>query len=86
MNKQLKVLYFASLGEALRCDEELVALDTQVKTVADLKGVLASRGENWAKLLSEPSLRCAVDHTISRDDTLLANAEEIAFFPPVTGG
>ena len=84
--KTVKILYFASLGERLDCEEEWLTLNDDVQTVADIKQQLSARGGSWPNLITDTSIRTAVDQTIARDDTAVAGAKEIAFFPPVTGG
>ena len=55
------------------------------KTVADIKQQLVDKGEQW-KVLSEQDVLCAVNHTLCGQDTKVNDGDEIAFFPPVTGG
>jgi molybdopterin synthase sulfur carrier subunit len=86
MSTKIKILYFASLGERLGCDEEWLNNDGTLATVADLKTHLAARGGKWTRLQDDDALRCAVNQSISDDTGSLANATEVAFFPPVTGG
>ncbi|MHB8353138.1 MAG: molybdopterin converting factor subunit 1 [Burkholderiales bacterium] len=80
------VRYFARLREALQCDSETVALDG-VTTVFDLADKLRARGNMWAEALSEErTLKVAVNQQLVTFDTELQNQDEVAFFPPVTGG
>lgn len=80
----IKILYFASVKETLNCSEE--TFDGQVETVSDLIQALSQRGNNWANTLKDKSIRIAVNQTISAVDTGLSAGDEVAFFPPVTGG
>ncbi|MDY0012277.1 MAG: molybdopterin converting factor subunit 1 [Rhodocyclaceae bacterium] len=82
----LKVLYFAGLREALGCGEEKVALPVEAITVGGLRSYLASRGEAWAPLASHRNLRAAVNQRMVGPEAPLAAGDEVAFFPPVTGG
>lgn len=82
----LKILYFASLREALACSGESLALPPQVCSVADLRAHLAQRGGAWTRLVESKSLRVAVNQQMATDDAPLAGGDEVAFFPPVTGG
>ncbi len=86
MKTDLTLLYFASLGENLGVDKESITLENDTPTIATLKTQLAVRGDTWAKLLRDKSTRCAVNPAIANDNTALNNGDDVAFFPPVTGG
>lgn len=79
----INVLFFGQLREQLKIDK--LSLDT-VPNVKDLKILLAQRGVMWQEILSSDSTLVAVNQTISSDQTVLSDGDEIAFFPPVTGG
>lgn len=81
----VKVLYFASLRDALDCGEESVDLNGAA-TLGELRAQLAARGERWAALASTKNLRMARNQRMAPADTAIADGDEIAFFPPVTGG
>jgi molybdopterin synthase sulfur carrier subunit len=81
------VLYFARLREALGRGTEQVTLPAGPQTVAVLHAHLCSRGGVWsAELGSSRPVRVAVNQDMARGDTPLAEGDEVAFFPPVTGG
>ena len=82
----IKILYFASLRETLGCAEETLELPPGVGTVAALRNHLAARGAAWAALETHRNLRFAVNHKVTGADAPLAAGDEVAFFPPVTGG
>ena len=83
----MKVKYFAWVRERIGKAEEMVEPPPAVRTVGDLIGWLASRGEGYAQAFASPrTIRAAIDHTHVRPDAALASAREIAFFPPMTGG
>jgi molybdopterin synthase sulfur carrier subunit len=82
----LKVLYFASLREALGVAGEDVALTPALATLGDLRAHLAARGGAWTALTTTKNLRAARNQTMCGMDSALADGDEIAFFPPVTGG
>jgi molybdopterin synthase sulfur carrier subunit len=82
----VKILYFASLREALGCAEETLQLPPGVATVAALRNHLAARGEAWAALETHRNLRFAVNHKVAGSDAPVVEGDEVAFFPPVTGG
>jgi len=80
----VKVLYFASLKEALGMGSETVELPPGVTTVGGLRDWLASQGRD--KLASARNLRCAVNQDMASAEAAVRDGDEIAFFPPVTGG
>ena len=83
----MKVLYFAWVRERVGKAEETLDPPADVRTVGDLMGWLAKRGEDYAHAFETPRvIRAAIDHTHVRPDTMIAGAREIAFFPPMTGG
>lgn len=80
----VKVLYFASLREALGVSAETVDLPESVKTLAALRDWLVVQGRE--KLATAKNLRCAVNQEVAGLDAAVQDGDEIAFFPPVTGG
>tara|TARA_R110002073_G_scaffold87564_14_gene207935 strand:- start:19712 stop:19963 length:252 start_codon:yes stop_codon:yes gene_type:complete len=81
----LTVLYFAWLRERIGLPRETV--DTSAATVADLVAELAAREDRYALAFADlASVRVAVDQTLTDMDAPLAQAREVAFFPPMTGG
>ena len=82
----LNVLYFAGLRESLGKSAESVALPAQA-TVNGLVAELRSRDEIWAAALAAgKSWRVAVNQEMATLDTPLHAGDEVAIFPPVTGG
>ncbi|MBU1237295.1 MAG: molybdopterin converting factor subunit 1 [Gammaproteobacteria bacterium] len=82
----VKVLYFASLREALGTSAEEVDLPAGVATTGALRDRIAARGEPWAQLARAKNLRCAVNQAMTGFDAAVKAGDEVAFFPPVTGG
>lgn len=83
----LKVLYFARLREDLETEGESLALPAGVTTVAALRSHLVARGGAWASALAPGrAVRVAVNQQIAQPETTLHADDEVAFFPPVTGG
>jgi molybdopterin synthase sulfur carrier subunit len=81
------VLYFARLRDALGTSAEELALPDDVSDVASLRAALIGRGGPWAQALSEPTaIRAAVNQEMASPDTRIQDGDEVAFFPPVTGG
>lgn len=82
----VKVLFFAGLREALGIGSETLSLPDNVATVGALRDSLAARGDSWQALASTKNLRAAVNRQMVGFDAPLKDGDEVAFFPPVTGG
>lgn len=76
---------FARYRELLDTDHELIAWDAGLQCVGDLRDRLLARGNGW-EVLAEPRLMCARNQEMCALDAPLTDGDEIAFFPPVTGG
>jgi molybdopterin synthase sulfur carrier subunit len=83
----ITVLYFARLKESLNYSTEEMVLPEGVKTIAQLKTHLAKRGEAWANLFNgKQTIRAAINHALVDNVAAVKDGDEVAFFPPVTGG
>ena len=83
----MKLRYFAWVRERVGRGEEEIALPADIATVHDLMSWLAGRGEEYAHAFENPKIiRAAIDRNHVQPDTAIAGAQEIAFFPPMTGG
>lgn len=82
----IKLLYFASLRETLGTGGEEMTLPGDVSNVAGLKALLAARGDVWRTLTQSQSLRAAVNQKMAGPEAAISDGDEVAFFPPVTGG
>ena len=81
------LLYFASLRETLGCSREQVALSGATNTVSSLLDQLRSREGRWTEALAPgKQWRVAVNQQMADLATPVKPGDEIAFFPPVTGG
>ena len=83
----IKVLYFARIKEAVNYSAEDIDLPKDVLTVTALKNYLSLRGETWASLFNgKQVVRAAINHALVDDMAKINAGDEVAFFPPVTGG
>ncbi|GAB1256737.1 molybdopterin converting factor subunit 1 [Aurantivibrio plasticivorans] len=83
---QVKILFFAHFRETLDCDEITIDLSDHSPTVDDVINELTLKGDNWADILGQEQLLIAVNHAVSTRAQILSDGDEVAFFPPVTGG
>lgn len=82
----LDILYFASFREMLGKAQEQHPSEN-IQTVECLLKSLAERGEAWQQaLMDNMNLQIAVNHDVASRQTTIKAGDEIAFFPPVTGG
>jgi molybdopterin synthase sulfur carrier subunit len=81
----IKVVFFAALREQLNCSE-LSLSSTDLTTIADVKKQLAATDSNWQKVFANNTLLSAINHDMADDDQSIKAGDEVAFFPPVTGG
>jgi sulfur-carrier protein len=84
--RPVRILYFAWLRERVGTGEEAVTLPPEVATVAGLTAWLRGRGPGFASAFSTGLVRCAVNQDFATAETPVAGGDEVAFFPPVTGG
>jgi sulfur-carrier protein len=83
----LTLLYFARLRESLGTGSEQVQPAATVKDVAGLLDWLRGRGGIWSEELGQGrSVRIAVNKEMAEPSTLVRDGDEVALFPPVTGG
>ena len=83
----VKLLYFAWVRQKIGKAEEEFALPENVSSVRELIQDLTERGSGYAAAFGNAEvIRCAVNHEHKSFDTLIKDTDEIAFFPPVTGG
>ena len=83
----MKLLYFAWLRSRIGCAEEEVELPPDVQDVAALLDWLRSRGARYSEALRDLSVvRVAVNQDYVRPEHPVREGDEVAIFPPVTGG
>ena len=82
---KVTVKYFASIRELIGAGSE--PLETAAATLGDLRDELIARGGAYAVALARGrALRVAQNKVMAREDMVLQQGAEVAFFPPVTGG
>lgn len=83
----MNVLYFAWVRQKVGRGDEVIEHTPALRTVGDLAAMLCARGGGYAQAFGDMNrLRAALNQTHVGLDAVLAPGDEIAFFPPVTGG
>ncbi len=83
----MKLKYYAWVRQYIQLSEEELTIPEKVTTIAQLIDHLKTISPGHAKAFSQPDvIRCAINFSFCDHSTSIANASEIAFFPPVTGG
>jgi molybdopterin synthase sulfur carrier subunit len=83
----MKLRYFAWLRSQIGRTEEALTLPAEIRTVGELLVWLKGRGDGYAAALARTDLvRVAVNHDYVGPEHAVADADEVALFPPVTGG
>jgi len=84
---KVKVLFFAGLREQLGTAAEEIELPGDVTTVAGLRNFLSDKNQSWKSALAETkAIRMAVNQDMAQPSARIKAGDEVAFFPPVTGG
>lgn len=84
---KIRILYFAALRDAVGRASDTLELDGERTTLAAVREALVAQGDPWAGAFANlKRVRGAVNQTMADDDEPVANGDEVAFFPPVTGG
>jgi molybdopterin synthase sulfur carrier subunit len=81
----MKILFFAGLRETLQC-EQIELPVTLPATVADVRAALCQHYPEHQQHLSVGSALAAVNQTLADESGAINDGDEVAFFPPVTGG
>jgi len=83
----LRVRFFASVREALACDGLEVPWSGNTGDLDGLQDELCTvHGSRWREVLTQDNIIRAVNHTVVPGNVALADGDEVAFYPPVSGG
>tara|TARA_Y100001970_G_scaffold284029_1_gene400550 strand:- start:8178 stop:8423 length:246 start_codon:yes stop_codon:yes gene_type:complete len=81
----MKVIYFAWIKEITKIEEEMI-INNEIQNLDNFKKYLIKKYPNLKKHIQDGILRFAVNQDYIVDDIELFNDDEIAVFPPVSGG
>lgn len=83
----IQLLYFAGVREAMGCSEQQLELPAEVRSVGQLRDHLLEKGAPWSDALTrDQQLLYAVNEEVAGEEHTIESGDEVAFFPPVTGG
>ena len=82
----IEVVFFARVREDLGCDKLSLELSPEMSSVGKVRELLMRRGPSWERVLSEENIVAACNHAVVDDSHIVKAGDEVAFYPPVTGG
>ncbi|MCY4046250.1 MAG: MoaD/ThiS family protein [Cellvibrionales bacterium] len=81
----INILFFGKLRESLGVSSLAIEPDAVTHAI-DVKSAIYQMHPEWQALLDDPSTQIAINQTLVSLDAPVENGDEVAFFPPVTGG
>lgn len=83
----IEILYFARIREILGMGREQMTLNDDIEDIASLIDYLCgARDDRWSSTLQQENLLISVNQSMVKADHGLRDGDEVAFFPPVSGG
>ena len=82
----VRVVFFASIREDLGTDTVELEVNAPVRVADVIAELVEAHSPDWLEVLTAENIRIAVNQTMVVGDCELADGDELAFFPPVTGG
>ena len=82
----MKILYFANIRQTIGIIEEQIDID-ETYTIEEIIKILVKKNEKYKKAFSNiDNIKCSVNLNFVKLNAKVKNTDELAFFPPVTGG
>ena len=82
----IKVVFFAALREQLNCSELSLDAGENTNSIAKVKQQLVQQHPQWQDVFNNDALLSAINHEMVDNSHPVKSGDEVAFFPPVTGG
>lgn len=88
MSFVVDIFYFASVREAMDCDKEKIELPGATARISDLVGLMAAQNKKFLEVQKAgvAPLLVSVNQELATGETAISEGDEVAFFPPMTGG
>lgn len=82
----VNIVFFASLRETLGVESVDLPIPEPSRVSVIITRLVAQHSPDWLEILTAENIRIAVNQDMINDDILVSDGDEVAFFPPVTGG
>ena len=83
----MKILYFSWIKDKIGKDQENVEISKDITTIADLIAYLSENDDTYSNVFIDmSSIRISINMKLSKVSDKISNQDEVAFFPPMTGG
>tara|TARA_B100000683_G_scaffold251176_1_gene266910 strand:+ start:83 stop:334 length:252 start_codon:yes stop_codon:yes gene_type:complete len=83
----MKILYFSWVKDKIGKNEEVINISEEINTVLDLINLLVKKNNDYKKAFDNlESLRVSINMQVASFHDKIQNQDEVAFFPPMTGG
>ena len=82
----IRVVFFASLREELGHDQLTLDMAPGTRVSALIAALADQYDAGWQTILTAENIRVAINHEMISEDAVISEGDEVAFFPPVTGG
>lgn len=83
----MKILYFSWVKDKIGKNEEVINISEEINTVLDLINLLVEKNNDYKKAFDNlESLKVSINMQVASFDDKIQNQDEVAFFPPMTGG
>ena len=82
----INLLLFGRLSSELHTSHERIELDNLPLSVSELRDTLQKRNSEWSNALASKDIKFAINQTLASEEQLVNDGDEVAIFPPVTGG
>ena len=80
------IVFFASIREKVGMEEMEITIVREMKLSQLISTLIQEGGQAWRPILTSENVKIAINQELVSGDVMVSNSDEVAFFPPVTGG